>query len=151
MALFLSLTVMPMNDTDMTQAENGNTPKLACYIVEDSPLILQSLIETLEHMVAVKVVGMSGESSKACAWLLEHARQVDVVITDIFLKQGNGLDVLKCLQTLPAPCAKIVLTNYATDAMRERCLALGADQVFDKSSELDEFIAYCASLQPSLS
>ena len=27
--------------------------------------------------------------------------------------------------------------------MRERCRSLGADQVFDKSSELDDLIAYC--------
>jgi hypothetical protein len=30
--------------------------------------------------------------------------------------------------------------------MREKCAELGADRVFDKSSELDELIAYCTRL-----
>jgi len=34
-----------------------------------------------------------------------------------------------------------VLTNYATADLREACVRLGADAVFDKSTELDEFFA----------
>lgn len=138
-----------MHDTDSTTAVNDHTSTLCCYLVEDSPLIVQSLIDTLEQMIDLKVVGISADSATACAWLSEHHQQVDVVITDIFLKQGNGLDVLKCLQSLPSECAKVVLTNYATATMRMRCQALGADRVFDKSSELDELLAYCTGLQPS--
>ncbi len=37
----------------------------------------------------------------------------------------------------------VVLTNYATSDIRRRSMALGADAVFDKSSELDELFAYC--------
>ncbi len=40
----------------------------------------------------------------------------------------------------------IVLTYFATADMRQRCEQLGADRVFDKSSELDELIAYCTRL-----
>jgi DNA-binding NarL/FixJ family response regulator len=39
-----------------------------------------------------------------------------------------------------------VLSNYATDAMRARCLSLGADEVFDKSAQIDALIAYCHRL-----
>ena len=41
---------------------------------------------------------------------------------------------------------RVVLTNYATADMRLRCKALGADKVFDKSSELEDLITYCDSL-----
>lgn len=40
----------------------------------------------------------------------------------------------------------VVLSNYATPEMRRRCLALGADRVFDKSAELEDLIAYCEDL-----
>jgi two-component system OmpR family response regulator len=40
----------------------------------------------------------------------------------------------------------IVLSNYATADIRARCLALGADAVFDKSTELDIFLDYCAQV-----
>ncbi len=42
----------------------------------------------------------------------------------------------------------MVLTNYATPDMRRRCAQLGADRVFDKSAELEELLAYCATLAP---
>ena len=44
------------------------------------------------------------------------------------------------------PCRCVVLTNYATPAIRAKCLALGADNVFDKSTEVDELLTYCTSL-----
>lgn len=120
---------------------------IRCFIVEDSPVILHGLIDTLEQMLPLKVVGSSADQRSAESWLSKHQDQCDVVITDIFLKQGTGLDVLKHLQAIKSDATKVVLTNYATADMRQRCAALGADKVFDKSSELDELIEYCAQLE----
>jgi len=39
----------------------------------------------------------------------------------------------------------VVLTNYADVDIRAQCLALGADAVFDKSTELDAFLEFCES------
>jgi DNA-binding NarL/FixJ family response regulator len=132
-----------------SQTASAEAPSLIrCFIVEDSPVILHGLIDTLEQMLPLKVVGSCGDQKSAVAWLDGHRGQYDVVITDIFLKQGTGLDVLKHLQPLQGGFTKVVLTNYATADMRQRCAALGADMVFDKSSELDELIEYCAQIEP---
>jgi DNA-binding NarL/FixJ family response regulator len=40
----------------------------------------------------------------------------------------------------------VVLSNYTTADMRRRCLALGADRVFDKSNEIELLIQYCDEL-----
>jgi CheY-like chemotaxis protein len=40
------------------------------------------------------------------------------------------------------PLRVVVLSNYATAEMRRRCTDLGADEVFDKSSEIDELLAW---------
>jgi hypothetical protein len=40
----------------------------------------------------------------------------------------------------------VVLTNYATAQMREHCIKLGANRVFDKSNEFEAFLEYCARL-----
>ena len=37
----------------------------------------------------------------------------------------------------------VVLTNYATQDIRDRCAELGANAVFDKSNELDELLDFC--------
>lgn len=44
----------------------------------------------------------------------------------------------------------IVLTNYATPDIRERCKALGAVALFDKSKELDSFFASCSVSGPGV-
>ena len=37
----------------------------------------------------------------------------------------------------------VVLSNYVSADIRARCMALGADAVFDKSSDLEAFFDYC--------
>ncbi len=125
-------------------------PHVRCLIVEDSSLILQGLIDTLQGMLPLKVVGCAGDEAAACLLLDEMGSDVDLVIADVFLKQGTGLGVLNHANKLKLSCRRVVLTNYATSEMRARCKALHADRVFDKSSELDELIEYCEGLASGL-
>jgi len=116
------------------------------YIVEDSPVILDSLVAMLEEMVPVTVVGTADTESAAVAWLSEPGHDCDLVIIDIFLKRGSGLGVLKALQDQYPERRLVVLSNYATADMRRTCLQLGADRVFDKSNEIDALVQYCDRL-----
>lgn len=118
-------------------------PTLKTFIVEDSPVILNNLIATLEELTNVQVVGSVGTEHEAVSELLQRNGDVDLVIVDIFLNSGSGLGVLRSAQELALRSRRVVLSNYATPEMRRRCLELGADRVFDKSSELEELIAYC--------
>lgn len=117
---------------------------LQTYLVEDSPVIRENLVATLEELAPVHVVGTAEDESSAVQWLACH--EVDLVIVDLFLKGGSGLGVLRAVQAWPAGARHVVLSNYATEEMRARCLALGADGVFDKSTEIDALIAYCNQL-----
>jgi DNA-binding NarL/FixJ family response regulator len=121
-----------------------------CFIVEDSPVIRENLIATLEEMVALKVVGMAEDEEGAVRWLRSAGGECDLVIIDIFLKTGSGLGVLREARGAFAQRRLVVLSNYATPDMRRRCHELGADRVFDKSSELDELIGYCDELSRQL-
>jgi DNA-binding NarL/FixJ family response regulator len=117
-----------------------------CFIVEDSPVIRENLIATLEEMVALKVVGMAEDEEGAVRWLRSAGGECDLVIIDIFLKAGSGLGVLRAASALKRPLSLVVLSNYATPDMRRKCLELGASRVFDKSNEIDSLILYCARL-----
>jgi DNA-binding NarL/FixJ family response regulator len=123
---------------------------LKTFIVEDSPLILQKLIDTLEELAPVKVVGSAADESSAVSWLELEGRHCELIIIDVFLRSGTGLGVLRAAQRLSVPGKCVVLTNYATSDMREACRALGADRVFDKSSELEELLLYCDDLDRSI-
>lgn len=120
-------------------------PTVNTFIVEDSPIILDNLVATLEELAPVKVVGSAADEASAVRWLADPANAYDLLIIDVFLKSGSGLGVLKSTGR-GRNGKRVVLTNYATADMREKCTALGADRVFDKSSELDELIAYCTRL-----
>lgn len=121
-------------------------PPLKTYIVEDSPVIRESLIATLEELVPVQVIGTAEDENTAVQWLTDAEHQVDLVIVDIFLKSGSGLGVLRALHTPTLQHKLVVLSNYATQDMRRKCLDLGADRVFDKSNDIDALITYCDQL-----
>ncbi len=120
--------------------------ELKTYIVEDSQVIRDSLIATLEELVPVDVVGTADGETTAVRWLSDAGNAVDLVIVDLFLKQGSGLGVLRAAQSLAQRCNLVVLSNYATADMRRKCLELGADRVFDKSNDIDALIQYCDRL-----
>lgn len=123
-------------------------PGLRCFLVEDSSVIRYNLIATLEEMLPMRVVGFAEDEYAAERWMASSGTECDLLIIDIFLKAGTGLQVLQQAGVLCPAARRVVLTNYATPAMRRRCLQLGAHRVFDKSSELDELLHYCAGLAP---
>jgi DNA-binding NarL/FixJ family response regulator len=121
-------------------------PTLKTYIVEDNKVIRDNLISALEELVPVKVVGTAEDESSAVKWLASEANSADLVIIDIFLREGSGLGVLRAAQDMPARQSMVVLSNYATPDMRRKCMELGASRVFDKSNEIDDLIHYCGRL-----
>lgn len=127
-------------------------PPLKTYLVEDSPVIRESLIATLEELAPVQVVGTAADEQTAVTWLSTPGQAVDLVIVDLFLKGGSGLGVLRAAQTMLRRHVMVVLSNYVTPDMRRQCLALGASRVFDKSHDLDALIQYCSdqALDPAI-
>ena len=121
-------------------------PALKAFIVEDSPVIRESLVAALEELAPVQVVGTAEDEPGAINWLTSTEHACDLVIIDIFLKRGSGLGVLRTVSDLRKPMSLVVLSNYATPDMRRKCLDLGASRVFDKSNEIDALILYCARL-----
>ena len=122
------------------------TTSLRAYLVEDSPVIRENLIATLEEMLPLKVVGCTEAELPAIAWLSDPCNACDVAIIDILLKQGTGLGVLSAIRSANKSIKLVVLTNFATKEMRRTCLGLGADEVFDKSHDIDALMGYCATL-----
>ena len=123
--------------------------KLPTFIVEDQPVVLEGVSEALEELGSVRVVGSAGSASDAIDWLIGHPDAWRLVIVDLFLIQSSGIEVLEACRARQDFQHAIVLSNYATAEIRRRCAAVGADAVFDKSTEIEELIAYvhhCASV-----
>lgn len=119
--------------------------KLKIYLVEDSPVITENLIATLEELADAQVVGNSATVSEAIIDLTRVDNDWQLAIVDIFLRDGSGLDVLQACRERSGARLMVVLSNYATPEVRKRCRELGADAVFDKSTELEALVSYCCA------
>lgn len=115
-------------------------PPARVFIVEDSPLIRKRIVENLQALGGFDVIGFAEAEDVAVAAII--AAKPDIVITDIRLKQGNGIEVVRQLREKEfAPRPRIyVLSNYANIEYRRQCELVGADNFFDKSGEYDRFL-----------
>lgn len=66
-------------------------PLIRTFIVEDSAVIRDSLIATLEELVPVLVVGTADNEADAVHWLHQPDNLAHLVIVDLFLRSGSGL------------------------------------------------------------
>jgi DNA-binding NarL/FixJ family response regulator len=112
-------------------------------LVEDSEIIRANLIPAMKDLANVEVVSVAETQEQALDALQAHVNHWELAIVDLFLKEGSGLGVLRgCMNRLPTQVV-LVLTNYPTKEMRDRCAKYGADGVFDKSTELEAFFERC--------
>jgi DNA-binding NarL/FixJ family response regulator len=108
------------------------------FVVDDSAVIRQRLKRMLADEPKVQVIGEAGDAQKAT----DAIRQLkpDVVLLDLHLLEGSGIDVLQRLKhDRPAP-AVIILTDYPYPEYRRICLDAGAGVFFVKSTEFDQVV-----------
>ena len=93
----------------------------------------------------MRVIGCVDTEAAGLA-LLHNSENWQLLIVDLFLRQGSGLKIVVASAGRDPARKVVVLTNYATADVRKQCLKVGADAVFDKSTELDDLIEYCRGL-----
>jgi len=118
---------------------------ISVFLVEDNQQIRENLIPALADLGSASVMATAESEDEAISWLAHHKGQWDLAVVDFFLKQGTGVGVVQWCNGRKADQRVVVLTNYATVATRIACRDAGADCVFDKSTELEEFFEYCLS------
>ena len=109
---------------------------LKVYIVEDSAVLRERVIESLEEAGNSRIVGSADTEEDAVNGIIQCAP--DAVVLDIQLREGNGLNVLRRLRNMQPEVRPlvIVLTNYNYPEFRFRAMTAGTDYFFDKATEL---------------
>ena len=74
----------------------------------------------------------------------------DVVVLDVQLLGGQGLEVLRNVRAADPSVAFVVFSNNSQPAYRKRYLAAGAVRFLDKSTEFDQLAAAVAAAPGSL-
>ena len=104
-------------------------------IADDSEPLVQRLAAKLGEVSGIEIVAQTGTVAEAA----EAVRSLnpDVVILDICMPGGSGIDVLKGMKRDLLTPIVIVLTNYGYPQYRKKCLQLGARFFLDKSAEFE--------------
>ena len=119
---------------------------LSIILAEDNAAIRQKLLPALDEVADAQVLAVAETAAQAIAALSAHASVWRLAILDLFLKEGHALDVLGAAVRTDPRQRIFLLTNFATPEIRRRALEAGADAVFDKSTELEQFLEACQAL-----
>lgn len=108
-------------------------------LVDDHDLIRQGLRRSFELDSAFEVVGEAGTVADALD--LAQLLDPDVVVMDIRLPDGSGLDAAATLRSRHATMGIVVLTMYAGDDQLMGALEAGASSFISKSVPATEVLA----------
>jgi DNA-binding NarL/FixJ family response regulator len=106
------------------------------FLVDNGPLVRKRIRMTIEELGG-RVMGEANNQADA----LRHIAEVsaDLLILDLNLAEGSGLEVLRRAKTLHPDMRVFVLTNYSSEQYWGKCVALGADFFFDKTKDYPLF------------
>ena len=105
-------------------------------VVDDSGIVRERLKEMLSEVSTVETVSEAKDRLEAIS-LLQKLKP-DVMVVDIEMPGGNGIDLLVDIKKQRKPPLVIVLTNLSDPQYRKKCMDVGADFFFDKSIEFDK-------------
>lgn len=108
-------------------------------LVDDSRIVRERLLALVSELPHVEVVGEASGAIEAIRKIRRLRPQI--VVLDISMPDGSGIHVLQALRKQRhSPLHVIMLTNFAQDAYREKCIELGAEYFFDKSVEFQNAV-----------
>lgn len=118
------------------------------FIVEDSALLRERLGELVAEIKGVEMVGSANDVQMALDVI--SIFKPDVVILDIRLPNGSGIEVLQKLKSQPLSPRVIMFTAFPYPQYRQKCLQAGADYFFDKTTEFDHIPPVIEKLRDEL-
>jgi len=104
-------------------------------IADDSRLLVERLMAVLAKVPDIKIVGQAETGAEAFEAIRTLAP--DVVILDLCMPGGSGIDVLNGIRRDQLNCVVIILTGYGESQYRKRCLEGGATYFLDKATEFE--------------
>ena len=137
-----------VSKTNEYSADGAPSAERRVLLIEDSEVLSRRLVDLLSEPGFVAIAAQAATQSEALA-RLEDAT-FDVLVVDIELAEGNGVAVVRNVRELYPPEAQpliVVLTNYASDFVRDHCFAAGADYFLDKMRDISQLKAIVASGQ----
>jgi DNA-binding NarL/FixJ family response regulator len=112
-----------------------STGSIKVFLADDSVQIRQR-VNALLSTAHIDVIGEAATPDTCISGILDS--HPDVVVLDVQLEGGSGLQVLKAVRSADPQVAFVVFSNNSAPAYRKRYLGEGAVRFLDKSTEFDQ-------------
>jgi len=110
---------------------------LRVFLADDSAAIRERVAAILAAG-QMTIVGQAETPRGSIDGIL--SAQPDVVVLDVQLEGGTGLEVLRAVREADPKIAFVVFSNNSAPAYRKRYIGAGATQFLDKSTEFDQLV-----------
>jgi len=135
-----------MPSTEKNGRDSELQRSLKVFIIEDNVMLRNIIVDALRDIPSVDILFYADNEISATNWLSSNDGAWDLAVVDLHLRQGSGVGALNWCTTRRPNQRVVVLSGELDEDMRQKCLALRADAVFDKGTEMHDFLAYCKSL-----
>ncbi len=109
------------------------------FVADDHAVVRRGVVQILEEAPDMVAAGEASTGREALRAMREH--DCDVLVLDISMPDGGGLEVLKQLQTLKPNLPVLILSMYPEKQYALRALKAGAAGYLTKESAPNELIA----------
>ena len=108
---------------------------LPILVVDDEP----DLVASYERLLRRKGFQVVSAGSRGEGWALVERQPLALLITDVRLPDGDGLDLVRAARRLPTPTPAMVVSGFASEASRTASLAAGASAFLAKPFAVSAF------------
>jgi DNA-binding NarL/FixJ family response regulator len=114
-------------------------------LVDDHPIVRRGLRDILVDAFPGAIIHEVGSGSEAIA-SLQSAHQWSVMVLDLSLPDGSGLDVLKRVRERRPRLPVLILSMHAADQFARRAIAAGASGYLTKDAADSELVTAVSRL-----
>jgi DNA-binding NarL/FixJ family response regulator len=114
------------------------TKQIRVLLVDDHPIVRQGLARLISQEADLEVCGEAGDVPTAVQ--LVGDLSPDVVVADLSLKEGSGIDLIKTLRSQSSDVAVLVLTMHEESFYAERALRAGARGYLTKQEASEKIL-----------
>ena len=84
-------------------------------IVEDDPPTREFFARSVAGCAELQLAAAFATVADAKAWLLQHAPSLDVLLTDLGLPDGSGLELIRLVGSLNPACEPLVISMFGDE------------------------------------
>lgn len=118
---------------------------LRVMIVDDHPVVREGFARYIETEPGMKVCCQSGSAAEAFA--IYSKNRPDIVLVDLSLQEGSGLELIKDIIACDPDAKLIVISGHDEDLYAERCIRSGAMGYINKHEAAQNIVEAIAMVR----